>query len=146
MAQAVSRLGASVALVEGADHVLSREPKPLGDALGEALRADGIELCFGEHASAARRDGAEYVLEFPERRELRGDRLLVATGRQPRTEGLGLETVGIEPEGGGVPVDARMNAAEGIWAIGDVTGIWPLTLREQVPGARGGREHPGRPS
>ena len=134
MAQAVSRLGASVTLVEGAGHVLSREPQPLGDALGEALRAEGIELCFGEHAEAARRDGDEYVLEFAERPDLRGDRLLVATGRRPRTEGLGLETVGIEPDGKGVPVDARMNAAEGLWAIGDVTGIWPLTYVSKYQG------------
>src|SRR5207247_704236 len=54
MAQAVRRMGAEVALVEGADHVLPREPAPLGEALGEALSADGIELMFGEHATAAR--------------------------------------------------------------------------------------------
>jgi pyruvate/2-oxoglutarate dehydrogenase complex dihydrolipoamide dehydrogenase (E3) component len=134
MAQAVSRMGASVVLVEGADRVLAREPKPLGDALGEALRADGIELCFGQHASAARRDGEEYVLEFPDRPELRGDRLLVATGRQPRVGGLGLEAAGIEPARQGIPVDSRMNAADGVWAIGDVTGIWPLTYVSKYHG------------
>jgi pyruvate/2-oxoglutarate dehydrogenase complex dihydrolipoamide dehydrogenase (E3) component len=134
MAQAVARMGASVALVEGGDHVLAREPKPLGDALAEALRADGIELCFGQHASAARREGEEFVLEFPERDELRGDRLLVATGRRPRLEGLGLEAVGIAPERKGIPVDARMNAADGIWAIGDVTGVWPLTYVSKYQG------------
>jgi pyruvate/2-oxoglutarate dehydrogenase complex dihydrolipoamide dehydrogenase (E3) component len=127
MAQAVVRMGASVALVEGMDHILPREPKPLGDALGEALSGEGIELCFGQHASAARLVDGEFVLEFPERSPLRGDRLLVATGRRPRVEGIGLETVGIEPARQGIPVDARMNAAEGVWAIGDVTGIWPLT-------------------
>ena len=127
MAQAVARMGASVALVEGMDHLLPREPKPLGDALGEALAAEGIELCFGQHASAARLDGDEYVLEFPERPELRGDRLLVATGRRPRVEGIGLDAVGIEPTKQGIEVDARMNAGDGVWAIGDVTGIWPLT-------------------
>jgi pyruvate/2-oxoglutarate dehydrogenase complex dihydrolipoamide dehydrogenase (E3) component len=134
MAQAIARMGAAVTLVEAADHVLAREPKPLGDALGEALRADGIELCFGEHASAARRDGQDYVLEFADRPELRGDRLLVATGRRPRTEGLGLETVGIEPSRQGIPVDGRMNAADGVWAIGDVTGIWPLTYMSKYQG------------
>jgi pyruvate/2-oxoglutarate dehydrogenase complex dihydrolipoamide dehydrogenase (E3) component len=134
MGQALARMGASVSIVEGADHVLAREPKPLGDALGEALRADGIELCFGQHASAVRRDGDEYVLEFEERPELRGDRLLVATGRRPRTGGLGLETVGIEPTRQGIPVDARMNAADGVWAIGDVTGIWPLTYVSKYHG------------
>jgi pyruvate/2-oxoglutarate dehydrogenase complex dihydrolipoamide dehydrogenase (E3) component len=127
MAQAVRRMGASVALVEGQEHVLPREPRPLGEALGTALSADGIELCFGQHASAVRRDGGEYVLEFPERDELRGDRLLVATGRRPRTEGLGLESVDIEPTRRGIEVDGRMNAGDGLWAIGDVTGIWPLT-------------------
>jgi pyruvate/2-oxoglutarate dehydrogenase complex dihydrolipoamide dehydrogenase (E3) component len=127
MSQAVSRMGASVALVEGADRVLAREPAPLGEALGEALSSDGIELCLGQHASAARQEDGEYVLEFPDRDELRGDRLLVATGRAPRVDGLGLDTVGIEPTRRGIEVDARMNAGDGVWAIGDVTGIWPLT-------------------
>src|SRR3954471_7740018 len=93
MGQAVARLGASVALVEGADHLLPREPKPLGEKLGEALSAEGIELCFGQHASAVRREDGEYVLEFPERDDLRGDRLLVATGRRPRVAEVGLENV-----------------------------------------------------
>ena len=127
MAQAMRRFGASVVLVEGMDHVLPREPKPLGDALGAALAADGVELHFGQHASAARRDGDDYVLEFPDGTELRGDKLLVATGRRPRVQDVGLETLGIEPNPRGLEVDDRMNAADGVWAIGDVTGIWPLT-------------------
>jgi pyruvate/2-oxoglutarate dehydrogenase complex dihydrolipoamide dehydrogenase (E3) component len=127
MAQAVARMGASVALVEGKDQVLPREPKPLGDALNQVLEADGVELCFGQHASAVRRDRGEYVLEFPERSELRGDRLLVATGRRPRVDGLGLENVGVDSGKGGIEVDARLSAGERIWAIGDVTGIWPFT-------------------
>jgi pyruvate/2-oxoglutarate dehydrogenase complex dihydrolipoamide dehydrogenase (E3) component len=127
MAQAVFRLGASVALVEGMDHLLPREPKPLGDALGEALAAQGIELRFGQPASAARRDGDDFVLEFVDGGELRGDRLLVATGRRPRTEGLGLENLDVTPEKGGIPVDERMNVTDGVWAIGDATGVWPLT-------------------
>ncbi|MGI8585234.1 MAG: dihydrolipoyl dehydrogenase family protein [Thermoleophilaceae bacterium] len=127
MAQAVSRMGASVALVEGMDHVLAREPKPLGDALGAALTAEGIELHFGQHASKARREGEDYVLAFPDGKELRSDKLLVATGRRPRSADIGLETVGIEPGGRGIEVDSRMSAGDGVWAIGDVTGIWPLT-------------------
>ena len=127
MAQALRRMGAEVALVEGADRLLPREPEALGTALGEALRADGIELCFGQHASAARREDGEYVLEFPERSDLRGDRFLVATGRRPRVEGLGLESLGIEPTKRGIEVDSRLRAAENVWAIGDVNGVWPLT-------------------
>jgi dihydrolipoamide dehydrogenase len=127
MAQAVRRLGGEVALVEGSAHVLAREPTPLGEALGEVLRRDGVELILGARATAARRAGEDYVLEFDDGRELRGDRLLVATGRRPRTADIGLETVGIEANGHGIPVDAHLRAGERLWAIGDVTGIWPLT-------------------
>jgi dihydrolipoamide dehydrogenase len=127
MAQAVTRLGAQVTIIEGSDHLLSREPAPLGEALAEVLRRDGIELVLGERAAAARRDGEDYVVVVEDGRELRGDRMLVATGRRPRVEGIGLETVGITVDGHGIPVDARLQAGERLWAIGDVTGIWPLT-------------------
>lgn len=127
MAQAVRRLGGEVALIEGGAHVLAREPAPLGEALGEVLRRDGVELMLGAHVTSARRDGDDYVLELDDGSELRGDRLLVATGRRPRVHGIGLETVGIEPDGRGIPVDSRLRAGERLWAIGDVTGIFPLT-------------------
>jgi pyruvate/2-oxoglutarate dehydrogenase complex dihydrolipoamide dehydrogenase (E3) component len=127
MAQALARMGSSVALVEGMDHLLPREPRELGEALGEALAADGVELCFGQHASAVRRDEGDFVLEFPERDELRGDRLLVATGRRARVHDLGLENVGIEPGRRGIEVDSHMRVGDGIWAIGDASGVWPLT-------------------
>src|SRR5207248_5932361 len=126
MAQAVRRLGGEVALVEGADHVLAREPKQLGDALGEELRRDGIELILGIHATAARRDGEDYVLTLGDGRELRGDRVLVATGRRPRPP-EGLDTVGVTAGPHGVPDDAHRRAGERLWAIGDVTGIRLLT-------------------
>jgi pyruvate/2-oxoglutarate dehydrogenase complex dihydrolipoamide dehydrogenase (E3) component len=127
LAQAVRRFGADVTLLDGSEHVLAREPAPLGEALGEVLRRDGIELVLGAHATAARRDADGFVLELGDGRELRGEKLLVATGRRPRVHGIGLETVGIEPDGHGLPVDARLRAGEGLWAIGDVTGEWPLT-------------------
>jgi pyruvate/2-oxoglutarate dehydrogenase complex dihydrolipoamide dehydrogenase (E3) component len=124
LGQALARMGASVAIVEGADHVLAREPRPLGDAVAEALAADGVEMHLGRHAAAARREAGDYVLELADGTELRGDRLLVATGRRPRVAGLGLETVGLD---GRIDVDAHMRVTDGVWAIGDVTGIWPLT-------------------
>ncbi len=77
--------------------------------------------------AAARHEGKDYVLELEDGRQLPGDRLLVATGRRPRVGGLGLETVGVEADGHGIPVDAYLRAGERLWAIGDVTGIWPLT-------------------
>jgi pyruvate/2-oxoglutarate dehydrogenase complex dihydrolipoamide dehydrogenase (E3) component len=127
LAQAVRRMGGEVVLVEMMEHVLPREPAPLGRALGEVLRRDGIELLVSASARSARRDGDDFVVELDDGRELRGDRLLVATGRRPRVEGLGLETVGVRADAHGIPVDSRLRAGEGLWAIGDVTGLWPLT-------------------
>ena len=127
LAQAVRRLGGEAALAEAAERLLPREPAPLGEALGEVLRRDGIELVLGVRATAARREGEDFVLELDDRRELRGDRLLVAAGRRPRVDGIGLETVGVNADGHGIPVDAHLRAGERLWAIGDVTGVWPLT-------------------
>jgi dihydrolipoamide dehydrogenase len=127
MAQVVIRLGGEVVLVEGTDHVLAREPKPLGEALGEVLRGEGLELVLGIQATAASRDGEDYVLTLADGRELRGDRLLIATGRRPRVDGIGLETVGVTAGRHGVPVDARLRVAERLWAVGDVTGVRLLT-------------------
>ena len=133
MAQAVRRLGGEVVLVEGATHVLAREPAPLGEALSDTLRRDGIELYLGQRVTAARRDLAarrdrkDYVLVLDNGRELRGDRLLAATGRRPRPP-AGLETVGATlGEHGGIRVDGRLQAADRTWAIGDATGIRLLT-------------------
>ena len=134
MAQAVRRLGGEVALVDMAERVLSNEPAPLGEALGEVLRRDGIELVLGVSAKQARRDGDDFVLAVDNGTELRGDRLLVATGRRPRVDGIGLETVGIEPDRHGIPVDSHLRAGDGLWALGDVTGIWPLTTTGKYQG------------
>src|SRR5215211_8674140 len=127
MAQALARFGASVDLVEGMDHILPREPKPLGDALARALRADAVDIHLGQRAEHVSKDGEDFVVAFADGTELRGDRLLVATGRRPRVDDIGLETIGVEATRRGIPVDDRMNVGANMWAIGDVAGIWPLT-------------------
>jgi pyruvate/2-oxoglutarate dehydrogenase complex dihydrolipoamide dehydrogenase (E3) component len=129
LAQALSRLGASVAIAEGEDRLLPSEAPALGEALAEALPSEGIELRLGVKASSAERRGEGYSLSLEDGSELRGQELLVATGRRPRVHGFGLDTAGIDPDGAakGIDVDERMRAAEGVWAIGDVTGIWPFT-------------------
>ena len=127
LAQVVRRLGGEALIIEGADRLIPREPPQLGKALGDALSRDGIELALNHRATAARREGDEFVLAFDGGEEVRGDRILVATGRRPRVEGIGLESVGIAVDPKGVQVDEYLRAGDRLWAIGDVNGIWPLT-------------------
>ena len=123
MAQALQRMGAEVAIVEGMDHVLPREPRALGEALDEALAAEGVELHFGQHAAAARRDADDYVLAFGMAASCAAT---ACGGHGPPAahDDLGLERRASDGE---VPVDSRMSAGESLWAIGDCCGIWPLT-------------------
>jgi dihydrolipoamide dehydrogenase len=127
IAQALRRLGGAVTVVEGSARVLPHEAAPLGDALGHVLSRDGIDLALGVRAIAAEQVGDDYVLKLDDGRELRGDHLLVATGRRPRVDNLGLETVGVTATKHGIPVDAHLRVSDRLWAIGDATGIWQLT-------------------
>ncbi len=127
MAQAVRRLGGEVVVVEAGERLLGHEPAALGEALGQVLRADGVELMLGVQATAVRRHIDDYVLTLDDGRQVRGDHLLLATGRRPRVEGIGLDTVGVHADGHGVPVDDHLRIGDGLWAIGDVTGVRLLT-------------------
>jgi pyruvate/2-oxoglutarate dehydrogenase complex dihydrolipoamide dehydrogenase (E3) component len=126
LSQLMRRLGADVHLLEAADRLLAREAPRVSELLLEALRADGIEVSLdADVTSVGVTDGGRTV-EFGGRRAT-AQRLIVAIGRTPRTHELALESVGIEPGPGGIAVDDRCRAAEGIWAIGDVTGEMPFT-------------------
>ncbi|MEV6848014.1 NAD(P)/FAD-dependent oxidoreductase [Actinoplanes sp. NPDC051411] len=127
MAQAVRRLGGEVVITGPGRHVLPREPESMGEALGTVLRRDGVEVVLGPHATAARRDGDDYVLTLDDGQELRGSKLLIATGRRPRVEGIGLETIGVAGTARGIPVDDHLRVAERTWAVGDSTGLFMLT-------------------
>jgi len=143
MAQAVRRLGGEVVLIERSEHVLAHEPAALGQALGDVLRRDGIEIVFGARAIRARRDGEDFVLELDDGREARGDRLLVATGRRPRVDGIGLETVGRGSRSGH---PGRRAPPRGRAPLGGRRrhGHLAADPRGQVPGARRRGQHPRR--
>ena len=127
LAQAFRRMGTAVTLVESEERLLPREAARAGEALAEALTADGVELQLGAFASTAERRAELFVLRLDDGTKLEAERLLVATGRRARLQGLGLEHAGIQPGGSGIEVDERLRAAEGVWAIGDATGIMPFT-------------------
>ena len=130
LAQAWASLGSRVTVVEGAQCVLAREEPFAGEQVAAGLRALGVEIRTGVHAVAARRaagDG-DVALQLDDGTEVSGAELLVAVGRRPATDGIGLETIGLEP-GGPIEVGPNLRAPGHRWlyAIGDVNGHAPLT-------------------
>jgi pyruvate/2-oxoglutarate dehydrogenase complex dihydrolipoamide dehydrogenase (E3) component len=96
MATAWNGLGSHVTLIELGDRLLPPLEPAAGEAVAIALREQGVDVRLGTGVTAARREGSEVVLTTPDG-ELRGDEVLVAVGRRPRTVGIGVETVGLEP-------------------------------------------------
>jgi dihydrolipoamide dehydrogenase len=129
MAQAWSSLGTTVSLVEAADRILAREEPFASEQVTEALESAGVTVLTGTKATEVRGgDGEPFTLGLDDGGELGADRLLVAIGRRPRVEDLGLESIDIDPEGA-IEVDDRMRAGGRDWlyAVGDVNGRVLLT-------------------
>lgn len=127
LGQFLARFGSRVSIVQGPPRLADREDPKIGELLGEILEADGVQLVLGRRAVAVRTENGEKIVELDDGSEARGAELVVATGRRPRTQGIGLEAVGIEPNPRGIAVDERCRAGEGVWAVGDVTGIAMFT-------------------
>lgn len=127
LAQAYARFGASVALIEGAERILPGEDARVSASIAEALRKSGVEIRAGVTAQEVHGGEHEQRVALSDGSELRGSELLVATGRSPNSDGLGLESLPVKLERGAVEVDKRLRAAPGIYAIGDVNGIHMTT-------------------
>jgi pyruvate/2-oxoglutarate dehydrogenase complex dihydrolipoamide dehydrogenase (E3) component len=119
LAQAFRRLGSEVVLVQSGERLLPQLDADAASVLEEALREDGIELRFGRRLE---RLGAGPTLHLAGGDTLEADRVLVAVGRRPTADGLGLERLGVRLVRGAVEVDDGLRAADAVWAIGDVTG------------------------
>jgi dihydrolipoamide dehydrogenase len=91
------------------------------------MREAGIEIRLDAHATAVRREDDERVVVLEDGQELRAEELVVSVGRRPRAQGLGLETLGVEPSEGGIPIDERCRVTDGVWAAGDCTGVMLFT-------------------
>jgi pyruvate/2-oxoglutarate dehydrogenase complex dihydrolipoamide dehydrogenase (E3) component len=127
LGQFFHRSGSRVTIVDGNSHLLGRVDAEAGKLLAERLAQEGIEI---RHEARAERvdstgDGVRLQLEGGE--TLEASRLLVAAGRTPNVDGHGFEQLGIEITKEGITVDERLQAADGIWAVGDVSGVALLT-------------------
>ncbi|MFI2708880.1 dihydrolipoyl dehydrogenase family protein [Micromonospora sp. NPDC018662] len=126
LAQVFARFGVRVTVVEAADRVLAVEEPEASALAAEALRADGVEIRTGVKAGRVSHDGDAFTIHA-DGATFSGEKLLVVTGRRAHLEELGLDTVGIDATQRYLPVDDRMHATEGIWAVGDLTGEGAFT-------------------
>ncbi len=126
LTQFFSRMGSQVTIVERGEHLLGRVHPDAGELLAELFREEGIDVRIGI--------GIEKVepgirLQLSDGSTLEAERLLIATGRRPNVERLGLEELGVKTSARGIEVDERLRAAgaDDVWAIGDVTGVAQFT-------------------
>ena len=118
LAQAFGRLGARVTVVEGSPTLLGREEPQAQQVVQAVLEREGVELRLGEQVE---RVSAGPVLHLSDGSTVSGSHLLVAVGRTPATDGVGLETAGVQLEKGRVVTDEKLQAAPTVWAAGDCT-------------------------
>ncbi|MGW1162847.1 dihydrolipoyl dehydrogenase family protein [Streptomyces sp. NPDC002513] len=128
VAQVFARFTCRVTIVEGQDRLLSQEEPEAGELAAQALRADGVTVLTGARARQVGHDGTGFTVLLDDAREpLRAERLLVATGRHADLAALGVEAAGLDPAASAVPTDGQMRVAEGLWALGDITGHGAFT-------------------
>jgi pyruvate/2-oxoglutarate dehydrogenase complex dihydrolipoamide dehydrogenase (E3) component len=126
MAQAFSRFGARVTVLEVADRILAPEEPEVSALVTDIFEAEGMEVLAGVTIGSIAHEEGRFRVEL-DGRLIESEQLLVAAGRRTNLAGLGLDTVGLDPEARFAEVDGRMRAAEGLWAIGDITGKGAFT-------------------
>lgn len=129
LAQAFQRLGSKVTLIEAGDRLLTAEDPDVSAAISSSFESEGIKLVSGYRAQKVRQGTLHCVSDGGNLKELRFDKLLIATGRVANTEGLGLKNIGLEtnPDGTLTVNDCLQTRYPNIYACGDVTGPFQLT-------------------
>ena len=132
MAQAFTRLGTRVSVIQRSGQILSKEDKDMADIVMTKLSEEGVSFALGASIDKISEDGATRKVTFKNNRgeisALTADALLVATGRAPNVSSLGLENIGITFNGKGIEVDSRLRTNQKhIYAAGDITGKYQFT-------------------
>ncbi len=126
MAQVFSRFGSRVTIVEAGDRLLSNEEPESSALIKEVFEREGIGVRTGANVTAVTHENNEFTMHLGDE-TLTADRLLIATGRRPSLKGLGLDHIGLDENARSISVDGHMRAADGVWAIGDITGMGAFT-------------------
>jgi pyruvate/2-oxoglutarate dehydrogenase complex dihydrolipoamide dehydrogenase (E3) component len=119
LSQFYRRMGSRVTLIDVNPRIVPREHEDAAALLQEAFGEEGIEIVLNAKLSSAE---PGFTLGFEDTRSVEAERVLVAVGRKPNVDGLGLEQLGVGVERKGIVVDEQLRAAENVYAIGDVTG------------------------
>jgi pyruvate/2-oxoglutarate dehydrogenase complex dihydrolipoamide dehydrogenase (E3) component len=128
LGQAFAALGVEVTLLEALPRLLSREEPEASALVQERLERDGISVRTGVRVASATREGARLRLALQGGEAVEADAVLVAAGRAPNVEDLGLDAAGVVHGPRGVQVDSSLRTSRpGIWAAGDVTGAPQFT-------------------
>ena len=127
MAQAFSRLGSQVSLIEAGDRALPRDDRDASEAIAAVFESEGIDLYFNTAIEKARQDGDGIHLSSGDK-VITGDALLVATGRRPNVDNMDLEKAGVEYNTAGIKVDGQLRTSQKhIYAAGDCAGGYQFT-------------------
>jgi len=127
LSQVMARFGVDVTVVEAADRILALEEPEASAALATALEADGVTVRAGVGAEKVTHDGSTFTVTLADGSTLAAEKLLVATGRRADPAAVGLDTVGVAKDARTAPVDDRCRVADGVWAVGDITGKGAFT-------------------
>jgi dihydrolipoamide dehydrogenase len=125
LGQFLARMGSQVTIVQRGQRLLDREEHRLGELVADRLGKDGIDVRVGRQATAVRQEGDDTVVELDDSSRVHTDVMVLGAGRRPRTGDLGLDAVGIRAnDRGALDVDMHCRVTDdGLWALGDVTGI-----------------------
>lgn len=138
LAQAASRLGTRVELVEMMDSLMFREERDFTLAIQDRLSEEGVALHLGARAESVSSGEKGVILRYDrkgEKRSLEADALLVAIGRKPNLDGLGLDRAGIRYNRKGIEVNSRLRTSRaGVYAIGDVAGPYQFSHMANAQG------------
>ncbi|HET6154154.1 MAG TPA: NAD(P)/FAD-dependent oxidoreductase [Marmoricola sp.] len=126
LAQVFSTFGVEVTVVEAAERLIAVEEPEASTILTKAFEAQGIDVVAGASIRRVEHSGDSFTVVLDDR-EIVSERLLVAAGRRSNLAGIGLEHVGLDPDARVLEPDERMRVAEGVWAVGDITGKGAFT-------------------
>jgi len=127
LAQVFARFGSQVAIIEGADRILAHGEPEASGVVADALVDDGVRIITSHHARSVAGDEETVSVTLDDGTVVTGSNLLVATGRRADADAIGASAADAVVERGRIVVDGRMRAADGLWAMGDVTGVGMLT-------------------